>query len=75
MSDEQAHADPRTTLSPSQAARVDFARRDLESARAAELTQLPPAGLILAIERLRARLDDMLSLIEETSKPQHEVPE
>lgn len=75
MSDEQTQADPHTTLSPSQAARVDFARRDLESARAADLTQLPPAGLILVVERLRTRLDDMLTLVNETTKPQPEVPE
>ena len=53
---------PLTSL---QASRVDFAHRDLEYARAEDLAQLDPAGLILLVERLRGRLGDMLDLIDE----------
>lgn len=53
-------------LTDEQAARIDFARRDLENFRAADLAQLESAGLILMIERLRNRLDDVLQVIDET---------
>lgn len=56
-------------LTDSQATRIDFARRDLEAARAADLAQLPPAGLILQIERLRGRLDDVLQIVDEVTQP------
>ncbi|MEU6597814.1 hypothetical protein [Streptomyces flaveolus] len=56
------HPGPLTDL---QRARIDYARRDLEYARAEDLAQLEAAGLILIIERLRGRLDDVLQLIEE----------
>jgi hypothetical protein len=52
-------------LTPTQATRIDFARRDLESARAEDLARLPPADLILIIERLRGRLDDTLHVVDE----------
>jgi hypothetical protein len=52
-------------LTDLQRTRIDYARRDLENARAEELTQLPPSGLILMIERLRNRLADMLALMNE----------
>ncbi|MEU6597933.1 hypothetical protein [Streptomyces flaveolus] len=52
-------------LTDLQRARIDYARRDLEYARAEDLAQLEAAGLILIIERLRGRLDDVLQLIEE----------
>ncbi|MFB6937604.1 hypothetical protein [Streptomyces chartreusis] len=45
--------------------RIEFAQRELESARADDLAQLPAEGLILRVERLRGRLDDMLHLIDE----------
>lgn len=70
MTDEQQAPTPqgivRTNL---QESRVDFARRDLESARAEDLGQLPSDGLILLVERMRGRLDDMLALIDEISEP------
>ncbi|KUN03127.1 hypothetical protein AQI95_24520 [Streptomyces yokosukanensis] len=68
MTDEQSrpHPGPLTDL---QRARIDFARRDLEYTRAEDLAQLDAAGLILMIERLRTRLDDMLQLIDETTGP------
>jgi hypothetical protein len=52
MTDEkpQPSAGPLTDL---QRARIDYARRDLEYARAEDLAQLPADGLILIIERLR----------------------
>lgn len=51
--------------SPSQATRIEFARRDWEYARSEDLAQLEAAGLILLVERLRNRLGDMLDLVEE----------
>ncbi|MFZ3556488.1 MULTISPECIES: hypothetical protein [unclassified Streptomyces] len=54
-------------LTDLQSSRVDFARRDLESARAADLTHLNEAGLILVVERLRTRLDDILGLVDEVA--------
>jgi hypothetical protein len=68
MTDENPHT---TTgrLTDSQQTRIAFARRDLESARADDLAQLPPEGLILRVERLRGRLDDMLHLIDEITGP------
>lgn len=52
-----------------QQARIDFARRDLASARIVDLAQLDAADLILLNERLLTRLDDMLSLIDEIVTP------
>lgn len=66
---EQHPPAPACVLTGSQATRLDFARRDLESARAADLAQLPPDGLILQIERLRGRLDDVLQVVDELTKP------
>ncbi|TVZ96539.1 hypothetical protein [Streptomyces sp. BK340] len=68
MPDEQSrpHPGPLTDL---QRARIDYATRDLEYARAEDLAQIDPAGLVLIIERLRTRLDDMLQLIDETTRP------
>lgn len=67
MTDEQSHskAGPLTDL---QRARIDYARRDLEYARAEDLAQLQEAGLILLVERLRNRLGDMLDLLGETTE-------
>ncbi|MFJ8855221.1 hypothetical protein [Streptomyces sp. NPDC102437] len=58
------------TLTPAQNSRRDFAYRDLDEARTADLAALGEPGLILLVERLRGRLDDTLTLITElTSKP------
>lgn len=56
---------PPSALTPEQAARVDYARRDLESARAQMLEVVPPAGLVLLVARLLTRLDDVLLLVDE----------
>lgn len=69
MTDEQPQPHP-GHLTNLQRARIDFARRDLEYTRAedlAQLAQIDAHSLILMIERLRARLDDMLQLIDETT--------
>lgn len=63
MTDEQPT--PAGALTDVQRARVDFARRDLDSARAEDLAQLGADGLILMVERLRGRLGDTLDLIAE----------
>jgi hypothetical protein len=68
MTDEQSPT-PAGPLTDLQRARIDYARRDLESARAADLAQFDSAGLILTIERLRTRLDDILSLVDEITTP------
>lgn len=56
-------------LAPTQLARLDFARRDLEISTTTNLAQMEPAALILIIERLRNRLDDVLHIIDETYAP------
>lgn len=53
-------------LTESQQSRLEFARRDLDEARAADLIELDGAALVLQIERLRARLHDVLALVDET---------
>jgi hypothetical protein len=55
-------------LTPTQATRIEFARSDLDTARTENLARLPPANLILIIERLRGRLDDMLHLVDEVTQ-------
>lgn len=57
----------RPPLTDIQASRLDFARRDWESARSEDLGQLDPASLILLVERLRGRLGDVLTLVDEIS--------
>lgn len=52
-------------LTDTQRSRIDFARRDLEYARSEDLAQLEGGGLIILVERLRGRLDDMLNLVDE----------
>lgn len=52
-------------LTATQLARVDYARRDLDYARSEDLAQLEAAGLILLVERMRSRLDDILDLVDE----------
>ncbi|MFE9296295.1 hypothetical protein [Streptomyces niveus] len=58
--------DGRLRLTDMQSLAVEFAREDLNAARAANLAELSDASLILMVERLRGRLDDMLRLIEGT---------
>lgn len=65
MNPQQPPEPESSSLTALQRTRIDYARRDLENARAEELTQLPPSGLILMVERLRNRLDDMLGLMAE----------
>lgn len=68
MTDEPSRNTP-GRLTSSQRTRVDFARNDLETARSEDLAQLEAARLILVIERLRGRLDDMLTLVDEVTSP------
>jgi len=56
---------PGDPLTDSQKTRIDFARRDLDDARAADLAQMEAAGLILTVERLRGRLHDVIQLVDE----------
>ena len=58
---------PGHSLTDLQAARLDYARRDWEYARAEDLGQLDAGGLILLVEKLRGRLGDMLDLVAEVS--------
>lgn len=78
MTDEQSRPTPApgplTDLTDLQRTRIDFARRELESARADDLVQLPAEGLILRVERLRGRLDDMLGLIDEVTSASPPLP-
>jgi hypothetical protein len=67
------HDDP-PSLTSAQLARVEFACRDLAEARTADLAALPASALIMEIERLRARLDDMLTLINEVHGVEHGSP-
>lgn len=62
------HEPSRTTTGPltnTQQSRIEYAHRDQEQVRAEDLTRLSDAALILLIERLRIRMDDMLQLINE----------
>ncbi|MFC9847810.1 hypothetical protein ACFWFF_01670 [Streptomyces sp. NPDC060223] len=63
------HNPPSCQLTAEQETRLDYARRDLENFRAADLAQLDPAGLILTIARLLTRLDDTLQIVEEITEP------
>ena len=65
MTDEQPP--PRLALTGLQRDRIEYARRDLEDARAADLTQMPAANLVLLVEKLRRRLDDTLKVLDEVS--------
>lgn len=60
---------PGAHLTAEQFTRVAFARRDLESSTTTNLAQMEPAALILMIERLRNRLDDVLHVIDEAYTP------
>ena len=57
----------RLSLAPTQQTVIDYARRDLEQARAADLASIDEARLILLVERLRGRLDEVLQVIEEAT--------
>lgn len=67
MTDEQPPPAQGLSLTDLQRDRVSFARQDYEAARAEDLAGLPPASLILLVERMRGRLGDMLDLIEEAT--------
>lgn len=56
---------PRPTLTAAQRTRIDLARKDLDAARAEDLAALSGASLILLVERLRGRLDDVLLICDE----------
>ncbi len=73
MTDEQARAATGPALTNLQQDRRNFARRDLENARAEDLQHMPRAHLILLLERMRGRLGDMLDLIDEVcdAPPDH----
>ncbi|MBW5420248.1 hypothetical protein GKQ77_01515 [Streptomyces sp. BG9H] len=59
------HEQPAYRLSPSQASTIDFARRDLELVRAADLASLESTALLMQVERLKSRLDDVLHVVDE----------
>ncbi|MFG3085148.1 hypothetical protein [Streptomyces parvulus] len=67
MSDGQTR--PPRALTEHERARLDYARRELESARAEDLEDLDAAGLIFMIERLRGRLSEVLDLVDEIKRP------
>ncbi|MET8475454.1 hypothetical protein ABZY90_19440 [Streptomyces sp. NPDC006422] len=54
-----------SALTTAQRCRLHFAELDLDDARCADLACLPAADLILLVERLRGRLDDVLRLVDE----------
>lgn len=56
----------RPTLTAEQRARRDFAHLDLDEARTTDLAAIGEASLILLVEQLRGRLDDVLRLVDET---------
>ncbi|MET7441885.1 hypothetical protein ACFYQQ_01335 [Streptomyces sp. NPDC005496] len=60
---QQPPAPQRPALTALQQTRIEYARRDLDYARSEDLAQLEAGGLILIIERLRGRLDDVLNLV------------
>lgn len=74
MTDEQARAATGPALTDLQRDRVAFARRDLDDARATDLTTLDPASLILIITRLCTRLDDIVNLLREIACPEQDDP-
>jgi len=57
-----------TPLTAAQRAAVEFAHQDLAAARSADLAELGEAGLILTVERLRGRLDEVLSVLGEIAR-------
>ncbi|WP_328721714.1 hypothetical protein OHT52_20980 [Streptomyces sp. NBC_00247] len=59
------HTESQLSLTEAQRSRVEFAQQELDSARAADLADLSDSALIMQVERLRSRLDDVLALIRE----------
>ncbi|MFE2323566.1 hypothetical protein ACFXD5_06530 [Streptomyces sp. NPDC059385] len=49
-------------LTAAQLAVIDFAKRDLDDARTADLAAMEADALIILVERLRGRLYDVLSV-------------
>lgn len=66
---EQNPDDRRPELDDMQAARLDFARRDLANFRAVDLPALDAPGLILIVARLLTRLDETLQVVDEVTGP------
>jgi hypothetical protein len=64
---------PAVPLTDSQHSRIDYARRDLTQARAEDLAALEPARLILLVEMLRRRLDDVLQVVDEITEPRNDM--
>ncbi|MFG2976321.1 hypothetical protein ACGFYY_25475 [Streptomyces sp. NPDC048331] len=58
----------RARLSAPQRGRVERVRRSLAAARVTDLAALGAADLIALVERLRARLDDAVLIIDETTE-------
>ena len=73
MNSEDTHDTP-GRLTRSQATRIEFARRDLDDARGEDLAQLPPAGLVRLVERLRLRLHDTLTVVDEITHASPHIP-
>ena len=65
----------RPALTDMQRDRLDFARRDLGNARAADLSELPKSGLVLLISTLTRRLDDVVGVVDEICAPPAGSPE
>lgn len=63
----RVETEDRSSLTDAQRSRAEFARRDLTEARAADLADMPASSLILQVERLRSRLDDMLRLLADVT--------
>lgn len=73
MTDEPSRT-PARPLTDLQRTRIEYARQDLDNARAVDLALLPSDGLILLVEKLRRRLDDALQLLDEVAPP-HSSPD
>ncbi|MFD3917362.1 hypothetical protein [Streptomyces sp. NPDC058603] len=59
---------PRAVLTLDQKTSVEFAVRDLSDARATDLATLPAPALIILVERLRSRLDDVLTVLTDVAE-------
>lgn len=67
---ERPEDTPPLQLTDSQQTVIDFARRDLDTARADDLAAMDEAALILRVERLRSRLHAVLQVIDEVAPEQ-----
>lgn len=65
MTNEQPRTATGAALTDLQRDRIAYARRDLDDARTADLTQMPAPAVILLLEKLRRRLDDTLRVVDE----------